>query len=134
MLPLLIPVLTPIVDKLLGLIPDENERQRAKEDLERQMAAAANQAMSDQTDINKIEAASSNVFVAGWRPFIGWVCGAGLAWTFVAQPIAVWVIAAFNVKMATLPVIPTDGLLELILAMLGLGGLRTFEKLRGVAR
>ena len=133
MLAALIPALAPIVERLVGLIPDPDERERQRAELERQIAAAIEQRAAQQAEINKVEAGSAILFVAGWRPFIGWVCGAGLAWTFVGQPVASWAIAAFAIP-ATLPLLPTDGLLELVLAMLGLGGLRTFERVRGVAR
>lgn len=133
MLAALIPALAPIVERLVGLIPDPNERERQRAALEQQIASAIQQQAAQQAEINKIEAGHSSLFVAGWRPFIGWVCGIGLAWTFVLQPIAVWVIAASGID-ATMPLIPTDGLIELVLAMLGLGGLRTFERVKGVER
>jgi hypothetical protein len=86
-----------------------------------------------QVEVNKVEAGHSSVFVAGWRPSIGWVCAAGLAWAFVVAPIASWSLMVLGIK-AELPAIQFDHLFELVLAMLGIGGLRTFEKLRGVAR
>ena len=133
MLQILAPLIAPIIDKALDLIPNENDRQRAKEEMERGILDAANQALLGQLEINKVEAAHKSIFVAGWRPFIGWVCGAGIAWAFIGQPIANWAVEAFGLGMP-LPIIPTDNLMELVLAMLGMGGLRTFEKLRGVAR
>ena len=133
MLQILAPLIAPIIDKALDLIPNENDRQRAKEDMERGILDAANQALLGQLEINKVEAAHRSIFVAGWRPFIGWVCGAGIAWAFIGQPIANWAVEAFGLGVP-LPIIPTDNLMELVLAMLGMGGLRTFEKLRGVAR
>ena len=133
MLQILAPLIAPIIDKALDLIPNENDRQRAKEDMERGILDAANQALLGQLEINKVEAAHKSIFVAGWRPFIGWVCGAGIAWAFIGQPIANWAVEAFGLGVP-LPIIPTDNLMELVLAMLGMGGLRTFEKLRGVAR
>jgi hypothetical protein len=73
------------------------------------------------------EAAEHTLFVAGWRPTIGWVCALALTWAFLLQPVAVWVVATFALG-ATVPAIVTDHLLELVLAMLGIAGLRTFEK------
>ncbi|MEM6683545.1 MAG: 3TM-type holin [Pseudomonadota bacterium] len=83
-----------------------------------------------QAEINKIEAAHRSIFVAGWRPFIGWVCGLGILWAFIGHPVFEWVITLRNLDMAP-PDINTDNLLELVLAMLGLGALRTAEKLTG---
>ncbi len=126
----LLPALGTLIDRL---IPDRAAAERAKAEMEQQLVTAANQAALAQVEVNKIEAAHSSVFVAGWRPSIGWVCAAGLAWAFVLAPIASWALVVLGVK-AELPAIHTDYLLELVLAMLGIGGLRTFEKLRGVAR
>jgi hypothetical protein len=126
----LLPALGTLIDRL---IPDRAAAERAKAEMEQQLVSAANQAALAQVEVNKVEAAHSSVFVAGWRPSIGWVCAAGLAWAFVLAPIASWALVVLGIR-AELPAIHTDYLLELVLAMLGIGGLRTFEKLRGVAR
>jgi hypothetical protein len=73
------------------------------------------------------EAAERALFVAGWRPTIGWVCALALTWAFLVQPVAVWVVTTFGLGVAV-PAIATDHLLEMVLAMLGIAGLRTFEK------
>lgn len=86
-----------------------------------------------QLEINKTEAAHKSIFVAGWRPFIGWVCGVALAWSFVGYPICEFVVALVGVSV-DLPTVQTESLFELVLGMLGLGGLRTFEKMKGVSR
>ena len=123
----------PIVNKFVDRIPDGNERARAKESLERELVDAANSVMLAQTEINKAEAAHKSIFVAGWRPFIGWVCGVGIAWAMVVQPVAQWAMIAWG-DGTELPTIDTSYLMELVTAMLGMSGLRTFEKLRGVSR
>lgn len=126
----LVPALGTLVDRL---IPDKAAAERAKADMEAALVKAANEAAMAQVEVNKIEAGHSSVFVAGWRPFIGWVCGAALAWAFIVGPVLSWSLAVLGIR-ETLPPIMTDNLFELVLAMLGLGGLRTFEKMRGVAR
>jgi hypothetical protein len=123
----------PIVNKFVDRIPDGNERARAKESLERELVEAANSAMLAQTEINAVEAQHKSIFVAGWRPFIGWVCGVGIAWSMVVQPVAQWAMIAWG-DGTELPTIDTSYLMELVTAMLGMSGLRTFEKMRGVAR
>lgn len=128
------PLVGPLVNKLVDRIPDPNARAEAKEQFEKELLSAVTQASVAQTKINEIEAGHRNVFVAGWRPFIGWVCGIGLLWSFILQPIMVWTITSFDLGVDNLPVIDTDGLYQLVLAMLGMGGLRTFEKMKGVAR
>lgn len=85
-----------------------------------------------QAGINAEEAKSPSLFIAGWRPFIGWCCGFGLAYVFLLYPLLTWV-AAFISPDFKPPELVVDHLMELVLAMLGLGGLRTFEKLRGVS-
>jgi hypothetical protein len=124
------PALGTLIDRL---IPDKAEAEKARNQLEAQLVTAANEAAMAQVEVNKIEASHPSVFVAGWRPSIGWVCAAGLAWAFVLAPITSWALVVLGIR-AELPAIHTDYLLELVLAMLGIGGLRTFEKLRGVAR
>ena len=123
----------PIVNKFVDRIPNGNERSRAKEALEKERVDAANSVMLPQTEINKAEAAHKSIFVAGWRPFIGWVCGVGIAWSMVVQPVAQWAMIAWG-DGTELPTIDTSYLMELVTAMLGMSGLRTFEKLRGVSR
>lgn len=124
--------ISPIIDKLVALIPNSNERAKAKEEFEKQLMEAVNNAAHDQTEINKIEAANSSIFVAGWRPAVGWVCVLGLAYSYLVYPFLLWYAAAYNVDLHALPKLETDGLYQLVLAMLGLGTLRTFEKVKGV--
>ena len=86
-----------------------------------------------QIDVNKEQAKHPSIFVAGARPAIMWICAFGLAWQFVLQPVAVWVLAITNSDMV-LPVIQTEGLMTLTLSLLGLGSMRTAEKWKGVQR
>ena len=86
-----------------------------------------------QIDINKIEAAHKNIFVAGWRPFIGWVCGVAIAYSFVLHPIVEWIIVINGLEVAA-PSLDTTQLFNLVIAMLGMAGLRTYEKQKKVSR
>ena len=129
----LFPAVAPIVDKLVSLIPDSNARAKAKEEFELELQRAVARASEMQVEVNKIEAGHASVFVAGWRPFIGWMCGVGILWAFVGQPVSLWAIQVFGLNVATLPDVQTGYLLELVLAMLGMGTLRSFEKVKGVA-
>lgn len=130
LLPSLLPMLGEILDRV---IPDKAEAAKARLEMEGKLLEAATAQAGQQAAINQTEAASNNIFVAGWRPFIGWVCGAGLAWAFIVAPMATWLLAALEIRQS-LPRLEIEYLLELVVAMLGLGGLRTFEKLKGVAR
>lgn len=130
LLPSLLPMLGEVLDRI---IPDKAEAAKARLEMEAKLLEAATAQAGQQAAINQVEAANSNVFVSGWRPFIGWVCGAGLAWAFVVAPVTSWLLVVLGVRQ-TLPQLQVEYLMELIVALLGLGGLRTYEKLRGVAR
>lgn len=116
-----------VVDKLW---PDPAQRDAAKLELLKmqqsgELAQLANETilMQMQADINKIEAASSSIFVSGWRPFIGWICGSGLCYQFLVYPILVaWVPKITQLDMGTL--------VTLLAGMLGFGAMRTTEKLQ----
>ena len=84
-----------------------------------------------QIEVNKIEAASSSVFVSGWRPGAGWVCVVGLLYTFLLQPLLAWYAGVHGLALP--PVIGTDTLMVLLTGMLGLGGDRSCEKAKGIA-
>ena len=127
-------ILAPAIGTLIDrLIPDKHEAGRAKAEIELKLVEAANEVNLQQIETNKIEANHRSIFVAGWRPFIGWVCGAGFAWAFIGQPVAVWVLALAG-NTATLPNMDTAPLLEMAFAMLGLAGLRTYEKGKGLTK
>ena len=104
-----------------------------KSEAERQQLAAAVQIVQGQLDVNKAEAASSSAFVAGWRPFIGWVCGMGCAWNWIGLPVAKFGLAVYGHPLDLEPADLSE-MMPLLLGMLGLGGLRSFEKVKGVAR
>ena len=80
-----------------------------------------------QTEINKIEAAHESIFVAGWRPFIGWVCGSALAYYYIAQPFLVWAFTLLEYD-TSMPMLDTGELMTILLGMLGLGAFRSYDK------
>jgi len=86
-----------------------------------------------QAQANIEQAKHPSIFVSGARPSIMWICAFGLGWQFVFQPIAIWIVALSGSAIA-LPDIQTEGLLTLTLSLLGLGGMRSFEKSKGVQR
>ena len=103
-----------------------------KTEAEKQQLAAAVMVVQGQLDINKVEAANPSVFVSGWRPFIGWVCGAACAWNWIGLPIVATVLKFYQVDVPVSPANLTE-MLPVLMGMLGLGGLRTIEKIKGVA-
>jgi hypothetical protein len=98
------------------------------------LARIAQQPGLVQLEINKIEAAHKTVFVAGWRPFIGWVCGLALFYNFIARDLMVWALALTTADTPPPPLLHLDVLKTILYALLGLGGMRTFEKLQGRAK
>ena len=112
--------------------PDPKDQASAEAMLiKTQMDAALAQAQQ-QIDINKIEAGSSNVFVSGWRPFVGWVCGSAFALHFLFLPLLNWLAELFGHSAIVIPFDMTT-LSTVLMGMLGLGTMRSVEKWRGVA-
>lgn len=123
------------------LWPDPLEKAKALERLEQMKQAgefklidAELQMAQMQADINKEEAKHASVFVAGWRPFVGWVCGGAMAYTFAIQPFLTFVLIASGAAFdpAKLPELDGASLATILMGMLGMGGLRTYEKVKGV--
>lgn len=85
-----------------------------------------------QLEVNKVEAASSSLFTSGWRPFCGWTGGAALAFQFLIAPLLTWLTMLVG-HPVIFPVLDTGPLTTILVGMLGLGSLRTYEKLNGVA-
>ena len=114
-----------VLDRIL---PDPAQQAAAKLELLKLQQNGELAQITGQMDINKVEAASSSLFVSGWRPSVGWVCSAGFAVQFIIGPLAEWgaALAGHPVKF---PQMDTGTMMPLLLGMLGLGGLRTAEKL-----
>lgn len=107
--------------------PDKSEQEKAE-------LLAAVSLVQGQLEVNKAEASSASAFVAGWRPFIGWVCGVALAYTYVVYPLLLWACASAKLSF-TPPLLGNNEMLyELLFGMLGMGALRTFEKIKGVTK
>ena len=115
-----------LADNVISRIwPDKTEQERA------QLAAAVS-IVQGQLEINKAEAANPARFTSGWRPFIGWVCGAALACQYIARPLLAWAGIVTGHPLPDLPGID-DNLWQLMLGMLGLGGMRSLEKIKRAA-
>ena len=110
-------------------IPDANAREQAAS----QLAAQVHAQTMAQIEVNKVEAASSSLFVAGWRPFVGWSCGSAYAYTFVLQPFLLFLLTAcqVHVDIAQLPVLDMGEMGVVLFGMLGLGAMRSYEKVKG---
>ena len=116
----------PILDKFV----EDKDKKAA---LEHELKMVLHNANLQQNQINLEQAKHPSLFVAGARPAIMWICAFGLAWSYVLAPIANWAVVVSGADV-TLPVIQTEGLMTLTLSLLGLGGMRSFEKMNGIAR
>jgi hypothetical protein len=115
-----------LIGTVVGKIwPDKTQQ-------EKEQLAAAVLIVQGQMDINKVEAASPSLFVSGWRPWIGWICGMACAWNWIGLPIAKALLGLAMIKMELTPANLTE-MMPVLMGMLGLGGLRTLEKIKGVA-
>ena len=126
----LIPLFDKAADLIDGLFTTDKDRADARFALEN----LSHQANMGQLEINSREAMHRSIFVAGWRPFIGWTCGFGLCWHFILAPMLEWIFLATGYVTADLPELDTGPLMTLTLGMLGLGGLRTLEKSKGMTK
>jgi hypothetical protein len=112
------------------VIPDKNAREKAKEELTRAINDQDFQLAIEQIKVNAVEAQSENIFKSGWRPSIGWVCGIAFGLHFVIFPLLNWFLIAFSQAPIVVP-FEMDTLMTVLGGLLGLGGLRTIEKLKG---
>jgi len=110
-------------------IPDPEARAKAEAELRSDLFAAD----KAQMEVNKAEASSGSLFIGGWRPAIGWACASALWFQYIAVPLVLWVAEVFGHSLPKPPVLDKV-LWELMFGMLGMGGLRTFEKIKGVAK
>ena len=85
--------------------------------------------MKAQIEVNKVEASNSNLFVSGWRPFIGWTCGLGMFGNFITIPFANFVLALLEITIV-IPLVPLETIMPVLMGMLGLGAMRSYEKTR----
>ena len=122
MLSTLAALVAPAMSILEKAIPDKDLREK----LSHELAVLADKQITAQIEVNKVEAAHKSIFIAGWRPAIGWICGLALLYSTLLSPIlGIWF---------TVPEVDTSLLTTVLMGMLGLGAMRTFEKTQGVSR
>lgn len=133
MLNVLLPVIGPIINSLVERIPDPAAAQKAKLEAEAALLSASIEQMKGQVAINVEEAKHSSLFVAGWRPAIGWSAAIAFLFMYVIAPIVGWVASWFG-GVIPMPKFDAEALMSLTLALLGIASLRTFEKSRGLTK
>jgi len=130
----LLPSLLPVVGEVLDrFFPNKEEKERAQREIEAKLTEHLAQIDLAQLEVNKQEASHRSVFIAGWRPFVGWTCGLALFYTYLAQPMAMFILAQTG-DLVQLPHVDLSMMMPVLLGMLGLGGLRSFEKYKGVSK
>lgn len=118
-----------VIDKIF---PDPAAAANAKLELLKLQQNGDLAVMAGQMKINEIEAGSASLFVSGWRPGVGWVCVAACAWNWIGLPMVKVVLGLLAIKLELAPANLTE-MLPILMGLLGLGGLRTLEKVQGVA-
>lgn len=124
----------PVTGLLDKFIEDKDQKAKLAYELSTMAERHAQELAVAQIDVNKAEAASGSLFKGGWRPFIGWVCGGAFAYHFVLQPVIVFGVVTAGVELPALPEFDMASLMTVMMGMLGLGGLRTYEKQKGIAK
>jgi len=127
-----------LIGPVTGLLDKFIEDKDQKAQLAHEIATMSERHMQEQImgqlEINKAEAQHRSIFVAGWRPFLGWILASAMGWHFIFAPVTIFVCAYLGVEIPELPVFDMDSLMTVLLGMLGLGGLRTVEKLKKVTK
>ena len=130
MLDLLVGPIAKLLDKV---IPDADERNRLAFEISTLAEKQAHEIAKSQIEVNKAEASNHSIFVSGWRPMVGWVCCAGLAANYLLVPVCNFILTITESPI-TVPPLDLSEMMPVLLGMLGLGGLRTYEKTKDVAR
>lgn len=131
MLQALIGPVTGLLDKF---IEDKDQKNALAHEIATMAEKQAHEAAMAQVAINKEEAKHRSIFVSGWRPFLGWTCGVAFAYHFVLAPLILFGITVSGVEIPPLPAFDMGSLMTVLMGMLGLGGLRTYEKQKGLTK
>lgn len=124
----------PITGLLDQFIEDKDQKARLAHEIATMSQKHAQELAVGQLEINKAEAQHRSIFVAGWRPFLGWCLSFAMLWHFMIAPSIIFAAGMSGVELPELPVFDMDSLMTVLLGMLGLGGLRTFEKVKGLTK
>ena len=122
---------TQILDKF---IEDKDQKAKLAHELATMADRIAHEQQLAQIAVNKEEAASGSLFKGGWRPFVGWVCGVAFCYHFILQPVIIFIVAIIGVNIPDLPEFQMNTLLTVLGGLLGIGGLRTYEKQKGLTK
>ena len=121
----------PVTGLLDKFIEDKDQKNALAHEIATLAQKEAHKNAALQLEVNKTEAAHKNLFVSGWRPFIGWTCGLGMFGNFITIPFANFVLALLSYEIV-IPLVPLETMMPVLMGMLGLGAMRSFEKTRKV--
>lgn len=124
----------PVTGLLDKFIEDKDQKAKIAHEIATMGEKHAQQLAMSQIEVNKAEAASGSIFKGGWRPFVGWTCGIAFAYHFVLQPFLIFIFAYIGIETPDLPEFDIGTLLPVLGGMLGIGGLRTYEKQKGLTK
>ena len=124
----------PVSSLLDKVIPDADVKAKLAHEIATMSDQHAQQLALAQVEVNKEEAASGSLFKGGWRPFVGWICGIALLYHFILSPLILFTVALFGAEIPPIPEFDMGSLMTVLMGMLGLGGLRTYEKQKGIAK
>jgi hypothetical protein len=130
-IPIIGDVLKGIIEIIDKSVPDKDAAAKMQQDVTMKVMEIQFALQNGQIEVNKVEAANQNLFVSGWRPAIGWTCALALFWQFVGYDMTVFGLSVMNSSIVAPKLIASDNLFELVLAMLGLAGFRSYEKTKG---
>ena len=130
-----------MIEKLIGpvtglldkFIEDKDQKNALAHEIATMSQKYAQEIAKGQMAINQVEAASSSLMVSGWRPFIGWTCGFGMFGNFITIPFSNFVLALLGIDIV-IPLVPLETMMPVLMGMLGLGAMRTYEKKNAVHR
>ena len=134
MIPLITTLLPSVMDVAGRFLPeDKQKRAEAEREIEAKLTESLANIDLANLKINEADAKSGNWFQSGWRPFIGWSCGFSLAYSYALQPILTFGLAQAG-YLIDLPAVNLGEMMPVLMGLLGLGGLRTFEKVKGISK
>ena len=131
---LLTTLIEPATKLLDKVIEDKDQKAKLAHELATMADKLAHEQQLAQMAINKEEAASGSLFKGGWRPFVGWVCGVAFCYHFIIQPVIIFIITLTGIIIPDLPSFNMNTLLTVLGGLLGIGGLRTYEKQKGLTK
>jgi hypothetical protein len=127
-------LIAPIAGLLDKFIEDKDQKNALAHEISTMAERHAQALAKAQIEVNQAEASNPSLFVSGWRPFVGWACGLALFWHFIGLPIALFLLTLFSVDIPDMPMFDMETLLTVLMGLLGLGAMRSWEKTKNVHR